>query len=120
MSARVGARCGRRAGVVRRLRTKSQPTGGGHERRIHETRHGDRSVAAAVVAFQQPIGDSSALVGAPYLISAGPRQECVWGSRTRPLPQPPTRSPADTLGAVTVGSEGATPAVTTGANAGLV
>jgi CubicO group peptidase (beta-lactamase class C family) len=57
---------------------------------------------------------------APYLISAGPRQPCVWGSRTRPLPQPPMRSLADTLGVVMVGREGATPEVTPLGNAGLV
>ena len=56
----------------------------------------------------------------PYLISAGPRQPRVWGSRMRPLPQPPTRSTAKTLGIVTVGSSGAKPAVTTLGNAGFV
>src|ERR1700739_809596 len=33
-----------------------------------------------------------------YLISAGPRQLCVWGSRVRPRPQPPTRSLAEMSG----------------------
>jgi hypothetical protein len=63
------------------------------------------------------IADSGCVCGGAYLISAGPRQACVWGSRTRPLPQPPMRSPGDIVG---VGSEGAIPAVTVFGNAGLV
>jgi hypothetical protein len=46
-----------------------------------------------------------------YRISAGPRQACVWGSRTRPRPQPPTTSPTVMFGTDGVGD--ATPAVTT-------
>jgi len=34
-----------------------------------------------------------------YLTSAGPRQPCVWGSRVRPLPQPPMTSCAERFGA---------------------
>jgi hypothetical protein len=47
------------------------------------------------------------LVGATflrrYLVSAGPRQLCVWGSRVRPLPQPPTISRAERLAIDTLG-----------------
>ena len=55
-----------------------------------------------------------------YLTSAGPRQAWVCGLRTRPLPQPPTRSLADTWGIEILGTEGAIPAVTTVGKAGLV
>ena len=41
-----------------------------------------------------------------YLMSAGPRQPCVWGSRIRPLPQPPTRSRAVTPSIDGIGMDG--------------
>jgi hypothetical protein len=42
----------------------------------------DRMVETAIRSPQ--------LAACVYLMSAGPRQVWVWGSRTRPLPQPPT------------------------------
>ena len=58
-------------------------------------------------------------LAAAYLKSAGPRQLWDWGSRTRPLPQPPTRSLEVRLGIEMLGSEGAIPAVTNGRGSGL-
>ena len=52
-----------------------------------------------------------------YLISAGPRHPWVWGSRTRPLPQPPIRS---LVGTEVLGDGEATPTVAALGNAGLV
>jgi hypothetical protein len=49
-----------------------------------------------------------------YLMSAGPRQPCVWGSRTRPLPQPPTRSFAVTFGTEGSGIDGIPAFITCG------
>jgi hypothetical protein len=49
-----------------------------------------------------------------YLMSAGPRQPCVWGSRTRPLPQPPTRSRAVTSGMDGIGTDGIPAFITCG------
>jgi hypothetical protein len=56
----------------------------------------------------------------PHLISAGPRQVWVWGSRTRPLPQPPTKSPDDVLGVDTLDVGDTVPVVTPLWKAGLV
>jgi hypothetical protein len=64
-------------------------------------------------------GITSRQLDAAYLRSAGPRQPYVWVSRMRPLPQPPTKSLADTSGNVMVGSGGAIPAVTNGRGSGL-
>ena len=52
------------------------------------------------------------LIVPAYLMSARPRQLSIWGSRMRPLPQPPTRSPAVKWGIETPGRVGAIPAVT--------
>jgi hypothetical protein len=49
-----------------------------------------------------------------YLMSAGPRQPCVLGSRTRPLPQPPTRSRAVTSGMDGIGTDGIPAFITCG------
>jgi hypothetical protein len=57
---------------------------------------------------------------APYLISAGPRQPRVWGSLTRPLPQPPTRELADKLGHVLVGGRAGSSVLAMSGKAGLV
>jgi hypothetical protein len=72
----------------------------------------DRMVETAIRSPQ--------LAACVYLMSAGPRQVWVWGSRTRPLPQPPTRSLAEKSGTEIVGVRTATPAVTTFGKAGLV
>jgi hypothetical protein len=88
-----------------------------------ESRHAPieaRSNRVGKSPYRLASGGTRALTEVAYLISAGPRQPRDCGSRTRPLPQPPTRSRADTSGKVMVGSDGAMPAVTTAGNAGLV
>jgi hypothetical protein len=72
-------------------------------------------IAVAMPLFH---GESLNLRRQPYLTSAGPRQVWVWGSRTRPLPQP--SSVVDPVDPDTLGVGDATPVVCALWKAGLV